>query len=76
MPQSFSQANPLDRVITEQQRMLQVETLGVRAIQPLIEAGPGEVIGGVGVAQCQHAFSVDQGADVVIVGKVQLTQIA
>ena len=76
VPQAFCQANPLDRVVAEQQRMLQVETLGIRAVQALIEAGPGQVIGGAGIAQFQHSFGVDQGAYVVIVGEVQLTQVS
>ena len=76
MPQPFRQANPLDRVVAEQQRMLQVKTLGVRAVQPLVQAGPGQVVGGTGVAQFQDAIGVDQGIDEVVVGQVQLAQVA
>ncbi|MNI46118.1 hypothetical protein D3C81_2144120 [compost metagenome] len=55
--------------------MFQVEALGIRAVQPLVEACPGQVVGGAGVAQFQHAFGVDQRANVIVVGKVQLAQI-
>ena len=75
VPQPLSQANPLDRVVAEQQRMFQVEAFGIRAVQPLVEAGPGQVVGGAGVAQFQHAFGVDQRANLIVVGKVQLAQI-
>ncbi|MNH97946.1 hypothetical protein D3C73_506530 [compost metagenome] len=56
--------------------MLQVETLGIGAVQPLVEAGSGQVVGGGAVAQFQHAFGVHQRTDVIFVGKVQLAQIA
>ncbi|MCY1400037.1 hypothetical protein D9M71_151100 [compost metagenome] len=56
--------------------MLQVKTLGVRAVQPLVQAGPGQVVGGTGVAQFQDAIGVDQGIDDIVVGQVQLAQVA
>jgi len=76
MPQPFGQANPLDRVVGEQQGMLQVEALGVRAVQPLVKTGTGQVVGRRVIAQLQHTLGVDQRTDVVVVGKVQLAQVA
>ena len=76
MPQPLGQAQALDRIFTEHQCMLKVKTLGIRAIQALIQTGTGQVIGGAGVAQFQHALGIHQGGQVVVVGQVQLAQIA
>ena len=76
MPESFGQAQPLDRVIAEQKRMFQIKPLGVRAVEPLIQAGPSQIIGGAGIAQFKHAFGVNQRRDEVILSQVKLAQIA
>ena len=60
MPQAFGQANPLDRVVAEQQRMLQIETLGIRAVESLIQTGPGQIIGGRRIPQFEYALGIDQ----------------
>ncbi len=76
MPQAFGQAQALDRIVAEQQGVLQVEAFGIRAFQALVEAGPGQVVGGAAVADFQDPFGIDQGPQVVVVGQVQLAQVA
>ena len=56
--------------------MLQVEAFGIRAFQALVEAGPCQVVGGAAVADFQDPFGIDQGPQVVVVGQVQLAQVA
>ncbi|PHX45097.1 hypothetical protein AO263_18570 [Pseudomonas sp. NZIPFR-PS5] len=54
--QTLSESHPLNRVITQHQRMLQVETFGLGAVQMLVQAGTGEVIAGAGLAQYYHSI--------------------
>lgn len=44
--QAFSQSESLHRILAEQQGMLKVEALGIRAIQMLVQAGPCQIVGG------------------------------
>lgn len=74
--QPFGQAQPLDRIVAEQQRVFEIEAFGVRAVEALVQAGAGEVVGGVCVTEFEHAFGVDQRGDEVVVGQVQLAQVA
>ena len=76
VPQPLGQAQALDRVFAEQQRVFQVKTFRIRAFQALIQTGPRQVIGGAGIAQFEHALGVDQGGQMIVIGKVQLAQVA
>lgn len=76
MAQAFGQAQALDRVFAEQQGVLQVEAFGVGAVQVLVEAGAGQVVGGAAIAQFQDPLGVDQRIEVVVVAQVQLAQVA
>ena len=76
MPEPFGQAQALDRVFTEHQCMFQIKTLGIGTIQPLVQAGPCQVIGSAGIAQFQHAFGIHQGFQRCVIGQMQLPQVA
>ncbi|EJM02113.1 hypothetical protein PMI19_03047 [Pseudomonas sp. GM16] len=66
MSEAFSQPQALNRVIAEHQRVFQIKALGIRAVEPLIKTGSGQVISGASVTQFEHAFGVDQCGNEVI----------
>ncbi|MCY1450441.1 hypothetical protein D9M71_672460 [compost metagenome] len=56
--------------------MLQVEALGLWAIQMMVERGAGHVVAHLHRAQLHDALCVDQRRQVVVVTDVQLAQVA
>ncbi|MNH05367.1 hypothetical protein D3C79_646880 [compost metagenome] len=55
--------------------MLQVEALGLRAIQVLVERGAGHIVADLHRAQLHDPLGIDQRRQVVVVADVQLAQV-
>ena len=56
--------------------MLQVESLGLRAFQMLIQAGSSEIVAGVGLTELQHASGILERREQIFIDLMQMTQIA
>ena len=76
MPQPLRQPQALDRIIGQQQRMLQVIALGLLAFQMLVQGGPGQVVTGQRRSQLHHPLGILQRRDIVAMCRMQLPQVA
>ena len=76
LTQTLAKLQTLRRVFTQQQRVLQIETLALRAFQLLINLGAGQVVVQAGGAQLQHPFGIFQRGEVITGHLMQLPQVA
>lgn len=76
LTQALAEQQALCRVVAQEQRTLQVEALGLRAVQVLVQFGAGQVIDHRRRAEQQHAFGILERGQVVVRQQVQLAQVA
>ncbi|MNP67571.1 hypothetical protein D3C76_1634190 [compost metagenome] len=76
MAETLGQSQALDGIVAEQQGMLQVEAFGLGAFKVLVQGGPGQVVAGGAGAQLQHPFGIFECCQVIVMGRMQLTQVA
>ena len=72
----LAQAQALAFIVAVQQGPLQVEALGLRAVQFVINGGAQQVVGAVGRGEAENALGIFQRSQVIAIGTMQMTEVA